>query len=366
LTPFSLLFLHQFREVCADLLRNDDDDYYCLRWLRARNFDIQQAKEMLKKASHLYSFFHSNLAWRKSNNIDSLLKEYKPSPFLQKHLIGGLYGIDKNGGPVWIYPFANLSIKALMRGCTAKDILTLMAYRCEVGVKVMEEQTKKLGKHVETQTVIFDFAEFAMMQALTGDALAILSGFLRMYEANYPERLQHAFVINVPSLFSVFFNLVKPLLNGTTLQKVSVYGKDQWKDAILKHVDADQLPKHWGGDCVDEKTGDPRCDSHITVWTPIREDEYVRRNSLNGGDSDSAQTTTVSVERRSCLEVPVTVDQGGSRLCWQYETEDHDIGFSVTARATGSDDEVVVQPWEREDSHLQPRDGSLFCQDAGT
>lgn len=311
-----------------------------------------------------------NLAWRKSNNIDSLLKDYKPPPFLLKHLIGGLYGLDKIGGPVWIYPFANVSIKALMRGCTAKDVLTLMAYRCEIGVKVMEEQTKKLGKHVETQTVIFDFENFSMMQALTGDALAILSGFLRMYEANYPERLQHAFVINVPSLFSVFFNLIKPLLNGTTLQKVSVFGKDQWKEAILKHVDPDQLPKHWGGNCVDEKTGDPRCDSHITVWTPILEDEYVRRNSLNGGDSvnggDPTQPITVSVDRRSCLEVPVTVGQGGSRLCWQFETEDHDIGFSVTAKTDGSDDEVVVQPWEREDSHLQPRDGSLFCQDAGT
>ncbi|KAM7298240.1 putative retinal-binding protein [Ixodes scapularis] len=66
----------------------------------------------------------------------------------------------------------------------------------------------------------------------------------------------------IPSLFSVFFNLVKPLLNGTTLQKVSVYGKDQWKEALLKHIDPDQLPKHWGGNCVDEKTGDPRCNSH--------------------------------------------------------------------------------------------------------
>lgn len=31
----------------------------------------------------------------------------------------------------------------------------------------------------------------------------------------------------VPSLFSVFFNMIKPLLNGTTLSKVSVFGKGE-------------------------------------------------------------------------------------------------------------------------------------------
>ncbi|KAL1440162.1 hypothetical protein MTO96_009972 [Rhipicephalus appendiculatus] len=195
LSPKQQQALQQFREVCKDLLNNDDDDYYCLRWLRARNFDIQQAKEMMKK-------------------------------FVHRTLIGGMYGVDRQGGPVWIYPFGNFQIKPFLRGCTIKEILTYMAWRCEQGMKKMREQSKKLGKVVETQVVIFDFDNFSMLQALTAE---------------------------VPSLFSVLFNLIKPLLTGNTLTKVHVLGKgDNWKEEILKYVDADQLPKQWGGNCVDE------------------------------------------------------------------------------------------------------------------
>lgn len=359
LSPKQQQALQQFREVCKDLLNNDDDDYYCLRWLRARNFDIQQSKEMMKKS----------IAWRKANNIDGLTKDdYKPPEFVHSTLIGGMYGVDKQGGPVWIYPFGNFQIKPFLRGCTVKEILMLMAWRCEQGMKKMREQSKKLGKVVETQTVIFDFDNFSMLQALTTEAVSAVSAFIRMYEANYPERLHQAFVINVPSLFSVLFNLIKPLLTGNTLTKVHVLGKgDNWKEEILKYVDADQLPKQWGGNCVDENTGDPFCSTHITIARPITEADYRRRSSVLNGDQGGSAAATVAVDRRSCHEVPVSVTQAGSRLCWEYETEDHDIGFTVVRvpDAHGADD-VTMLPWQREDSHLKPREGSLLCQEPGT
>ncbi|XP_077532234.1 SEC14-like protein 2 [Haemaphysalis longicornis] len=366
LSPKQEQALKQFREVCSDLLTNDDDDYYCLRWLRARNFDVQHAKEMMKKS----------LAWRKANNIDDLTKDdYKPPEFVHRTLIGGIYGFDKQGGPVWIYPFGNFQIKPFLRGCTLKEILQFMAWRCECGMKKMQEQSKKLGRVVETQTTIFDFDNFSMLQALTTEAVTAVSAFIRMYEANYPERLHQAFVINVPALFSVLFNLIKPLLTGNTLTKVHVLGRgDNWKEEILKYIDADQLPKAWGGTCVDENTGDPYCSSHITIARPITEADYRRRSSvLNGGDQGGSAAATVCVDRRSCHEVCVTVSQPGSRLCWEYETEDHDIGFTVLRRpaaaegdSAGSEAEVTVLPWQREDSHVKAREGSLFCQEPGT
>ncbi|KAK8755117.1 hypothetical protein V5799_002180 [Amblyomma americanum] len=361
-----------------------------------------------------------SIAWRKANNIDELTKDdFKPPEFVHRTLIGGMYGIDKQGGPVWIYPFGNFQIKPFLRGCTVKEILLLMAWRCEQGMKKMREQSKKLGRVVETQTVIFDFDNFSMLQALTAEAVSAVSAFIRMYEANYPERLHQAFVINavsavsafirmyeanyperlhqafvinVPSLFSVLFNLIKPLLTGNTLQKVHVLGRgDNWKDELLKYVDADQLPVAWGGTCVDEKTGDPYCSTspvpeqfahvhrlsrdpgplpaaQITIARPITEADYRRRSSaLINGDQGGSAAATVCVDRRSCHEVPVSVTQAGSRLCWEYETEDHDIGFTVVRLpAADAGEEVTVLPWQREDSHLKSREGSLLCQEPGT
>ncbi|KAH7957473.1 hypothetical protein HPB52_019220 [Rhipicephalus sanguineus] len=267
----------EFREVCKDLLNNDDDDYYCLRWLRGSADRRNVASERANLRT--LRFRLQCIAWRKANNVDDFSKDdYKPPEFVHRTLIGGMYGVDKQGGPVWIYPFGNFQIKPFLRGCTVKEILMYMAWRCEQGMKKMREQSKKLGKVVETQVVIFDFDNFSMLQALTAEgkevySVSAVSAFIRMYEANYPERLHQAFVINVPSLFSVLFNLIKPLLTGNTLTKVHVLGKgkrhfimsncDNWKEEILKYVDADQLPKQWGGNCVDEVTGDPFCSTHV-------------------------------------------------------------------------------------------------------
>lgn len=104
------------------------------------------------------------------------------------------------------------------------------------------------------------------------------------------------------------------------------------------------------------------------MWTPIAEEEYRRGSIIVNSNGDKMGVgTTVSVDRRSCHEVPVHVKEPGSRLCWQFETEEHDIGFSVSL-TTGDEtqEELVVRAWERADSHMRPRDGSLLCVDPGT
>lgn len=104
------------------------------------------------------------------------------------------------------------------------------------------------------------------------------------------------------------------------------------------------------------------------MWTPIAEEEYRRGSIIVNSNGDKMGVgTTVSVDRRSCHEVPVHVKEPGSRLCWQFETEEHDIGFSVSlTTGDGTQEELVVRAWERADSHMRPRDGSLLCVDPGT
>ncbi|KAH7957474.1 hypothetical protein HPB52_019221 [Rhipicephalus sanguineus] len=106
----------------------------------------------------------------------------------------------------------------------------------------------------------------------------------------------------------------------------------------------------------------------ITIARPITEADYRRRSSvLLNGDQGGSAAATLSVDRRSCHEVPVSVTQAGSRLCWEYETEDHDIGFTVVrAQDDPAAEDVTVLSWQREDSHLKPREGSILCEEPGT
>ena len=44
--------LRQFREAVAEIPNKpEDDDYYYLRWLRARKFNVKKAEEMFRKVN---------------------------------------------------------------------------------------------------------------------------------------------------------------------------------------------------------------------------------------------------------------------------------------------------------------------------
>ena len=47
----------------------------------------------------------------------------------------------------------------------------------------------------------------------------------------------------------MLFSMVKPFLHQITLEKISVFSfdKKEWSAALLKEIDADQLPVQYGG-----------------------------------------------------------------------------------------------------------------------
>lgn len=47
--PFLLIEALQFRTAIEDTLRPEFDDYFLLRWLRARKFDVVAAELMLRR-----------------------------------------------------------------------------------------------------------------------------------------------------------------------------------------------------------------------------------------------------------------------------------------------------------------------------
>jgi hypothetical protein len=58
--------------------------------------------------------------------------------------------------------------------------------------------------------------------------------------------------------------MVKPFLQQVTLDKINVFGfdKNEWSAALLKDIDADQLPMHYGGTITDPD-GNPKCPSKV-------------------------------------------------------------------------------------------------------
>ncbi|GFX13395.1 SEC14-like protein 2 [Trichonephila clavipes] len=84
---------------------------------------------------------------------------------------------------------------------------------------------------------------------------------------NYPEILKSVYVLNASSYFTLVFPLVKTILSGSILNKITIFGKDGYKEELLKIMDAETLPAFLGGKKTDPD-GNPRCETF--PWLQVR------------------------------------------------------------------------------------------------
>ncbi|KAH7946996.1 hypothetical protein HPB52_007102 [Rhipicephalus sanguineus] len=184
------------------------------------------------------------------------------------------------------------------------------------------------GRRVETMYVVADMEGFSFWQLSSIEVVSTITEAVRLYEANYPEILESAYVINAPSLFPMLWNIIKPLLSQRTISKVNIFGKDGWQDVLAARFDVERLPAHWGG-------------------------------RLRGPDGDGRCPNLVSV------------DHAGSELRWKFSTASGDLAFSVRFRPLGSagdgeETRDLVAAKRLPSSTREPHSGSLCCIEPGT
>lgn len=344
-------YISQFKENVKDVIEPQHDDFYLLRWLRARNFDIKKAEDMLRK----------HLAWRKKENIDQIFDREIPE-VVKKYYPGGHFGYDKDGCPVWIDPIGNIDPKGLLRSAKKWDVIYKEIQNAEYIQGVLKQQSQKLGKKVDQLIIIYDLENFGMKH-LWKPGIDTLVKYLEMFEDNYPETLKIAFVINAPRFFPVVYKLIRPILTDDTANKIRIFGSN-YKEELLKCIDADQLPVHWGGKATD-LDGDTKCRSKVVLGGEVPKECYLQ---LTADEMESF--TTVNVKRGSSLQVDVDIKTPGSVIRWQFTTEGFDLGFGVYKRTKdGKQHAAKMTPvvhTMRVDSHLVPEDGSVAVKEAGT
>lgn len=71
-------------------------------------------------------------------------------------------------------------------------------------------------------------------------------------------------IVNAPSSFTIIWSMIKPWLSKETVEKVDILGHD-YKDQLLKLIDADCLPSTLGGMCECKEAGGCRL-SGIGPW----------------------------------------------------------------------------------------------------
>merc|ERR1712032_127835 len=82
-------------------------------------------------------------------------------------------------------------------------------------------------------------------------AVPFFKRFSRVLDDNFPEKLDIAYVVNAPRVFSTVFKLISPFLAADTKAKVRVFGKGddhlRGPGGMLEVVDVEQIPAWLGG-----------------------------------------------------------------------------------------------------------------------
>ncbi|NWY35536.1 S14L2 protein, partial [Pheucticus melanocephalus] len=239
----------QFREKLQDVLPSlpSQDDYFLLKWLRARSFDLPKAEAMLRKVRGARCSWGTPLGWDRPGVI-------------RKYMSGGLCGYDREGSPVRYEIIGPLDGKGLLFSASKQDLIKNKFRDCELLRQACEQQSEKLGKKIEMVTMVYD-CEGLGLKHLWKPAVDTYGEILSMFEENYPESLKRLFIVKAPKLFPVAYNLVKHFLSEDTRKKVVVLGSN-WKEVLQKYIDPAQIPVEYGGTLTDPD-GDPKCSSKV-------------------------------------------------------------------------------------------------------
>jgi hypothetical protein len=190
--------------------------------------------------------YEQTLQWRKENNMNEILKE--PSPhfdLIKRHYPHFFHLRGKNGEYCYWEKPTHIDLKALRDG--GVDIDALLRHYAYV--------TEFMWQYVDPD----DFGKSIYVIDLKGIRVTDFAGecvdFVRKTSAftgqHYPERCGYIFVINVPSWFKLIWNVVKPMVDEVTLEKIYILrGEKEIFEALSERIDIDCIPPEYGGRSV--------------------------------------------------------------------------------------------------------------------
>ncbi|KAK2594828.1 cytosolic factor, phosphatidylinositol/phosphatidylcholine transfer protein [Conoideocrella luteorostrata] len=240
LTAMQIAQVHQLRMTLeAEGYSHRLDTLTLLRFLRARKFDVNLAKEMFVECEK----------WRKETMLDELLPtwDYPEKPELTKYYKQFYHKTDKDGRPLYIETLGGINMPAMLKITTAERMLTNLAVEYErVSDPRLPACSRKAGYLLETSCSIMDLKGVTLTKVPS--VYSFISQVTVISQNYYPERLGKLYLINAPWGFSTIWGVVKGWLDPVTVKKIHILGSG-YQTELLKQVPAENLPKEFGGTC---------------------------------------------------------------------------------------------------------------------
>ncbi|XP_054462975.1 SEC14-like protein 1 [Anoplopoma fimbria] len=288
-------------------------DQHVLRFLRARDFNLDKARE----------FLCQSLTWRKQHQVDFLLDTWERPQLLQDFYTGGWHHHDRAGRPLYILRLGQMDTKGLVRASGEEVLLRQVLSINEEGLRRCEENTRVFGRPISCWTCLVDL-EGLNMRHLWRPGVKALLRIIEVVEANYPETLGRLLILRAPRVFPVLWTLVSPLIDENTRKKFLVYaGNDyQGPGGLVDYIDNEIIPDFLGGDCM--------CD--IPEGGTVPKSLYRTAEELESEENrlltDSIYKSA-SVFKGAPYEMLIEISEASSVITWDFDVSKGDVIFNI-------------------------------------
>ncbi|CAL8089273.1 unnamed protein product [Orchesella dallaii] len=184
--------LDKFRAQVEPLLDQSymKNDIYLIRWLRARNFDLRSAENMLRE----------NLKWRREQKIDGIRKEDWNDMRRDYHATIDTY--DKEGRPIGVIDIYDWDIRRAVLQGKGQRLLRYMDYLLEsITTQVFERQDR--GMNVTQWKVLGNADGFNLIEHGCPLCIPLWIQFIQGLENHYHGWLDELIVIDGKNKFYI-------------------------------------------------------------------------------------------------------------------------------------------------------------------
>ncbi|KAL0534732.1 hypothetical protein IC582_029025 [Cucumis melo] len=303
----------------------DSTDVILLKFLRAREFKVNEAFEMLQKT----------LSWRKKSNIDSILKEEFPSDLESAALMNG---VDREGHPVCYNVFGVFDNEELYQKTfgTEEKREQFLRWRCQVMEKGIQKLDLKPGG-VSSLLQINDLKNSPgpakkELRIATKQAVGIL-------QDNYPELVAKNIFINAPFWYYALNALLSPFLTQRTKSKFVVARPAKVTETLLKYISAEEIPVQYGG--------------------------FKRDNDYEFTAEDGA-VSEINLKAGSTASIEIPAPQGESNLIWDLTVVGWEVNYKEEFVPTDEGSyTIIVQKGKKMSGNEEPVRNSFRNSEPG-
>ncbi|CAM8945994.1 unnamed protein product [Rhodiola kirilowii] len=217
------------------LLADERSDVILLKFLRARDFKVKEAFNMIQ----------STVRWRKEFKIDELLEEDLGSN-AELNKVVFMKGFDKEGHPVCYNVYGEFQNKDLYNTTLSDEEKRLHFLRWRI--QFLEKSIRKLDFSPSGISTIVQVNDLKNSPGPTKKELRLATNqALQLLQDNYPECVAKQVFINVPWWYLAFNRMISPFLTQRTKSKFVFAGPSRTADTLFKYIAPEQVPIQYGG-----------------------------------------------------------------------------------------------------------------------